>query len=102
MNKKQKNAKEVEYLREVTAEAERINKKLEEDLRKIIKSGESLSNYELWVSNKCNVAIRTSYIIDIVIKDLTKEKTLKAPYKGNNDLVYVIVRKERKRNESNE
>lgn len=94
MNKKEKNAKEVEYLREVTAEAERINKKLEEDLRKIIKSGESLSNYELWVSNKCNVAIRTSYIIDIVIKDLTKEKTLKAPYKGNNDLVYVIVRKE--------
>ncbi len=102
MNDKKNNKRKVERWKKVNEEKRKINKQLEEELRKIIRRGESLSNYELWVSNKCNVAIRTSYIIDIVIKDLTKEKTLKAPYKGNNDLVYVIVRKERKRNESNE
>ena len=45
MNQKEKNDKEVAYLRKISEEAKRVNKKLEEDLRKIIRSGESLSNY---------------------------------------------------------
>ena len=39
MNKKEKNAKEVAYLRKISEEAKKVNKKLEEDLRKIIKIG---------------------------------------------------------------
>lgn len=92
MNKKQRNAKEIAYLREVNEERKRINKKLEEDLRKIIRSGESLSNYELWLNKKCNIMIKTDYIIATYIKDFEKEKKIQLPYK-NNDLVYVLVKK---------
>ena len=92
MNKKEKNAKEVAYLREISEEAKKVNKKLEEDLRKIIRSGESLSNYELWLNKKCSIMIKTNYIIETYIKDFEKEKIIQVPYKNDN-LVYVLVKK---------
>lgn len=93
MNKRQKNAKEVAYLREISEEAKKINKKLEEELRNIIRSGESLSNYELWLNNKCNIMIKTKYIIEIKVKDFKKENIdIQGPYNYKN-LVYLLVRK---------
>ncbi len=93
MNKRQKNAKEVAYLREVNEEAKKINKKLEEELRKIIRSGESLSNYELWLNNKCDIMIKTKYIIETKVKDFKKENIdIQGPYNYDN-LVYLLVKK---------
>lgn len=92
MNKKQKNVKEVAYLRKISEEAKKVNKKLEDDLRKIIRSGESLSNYELWLNKKCDIMIKIDYLIETYIKDFEKEKTIQVPYK-NNELVYVLVKK---------
>lgn len=92
MSKKHKNIKEIAYLRKINEERKRVNKKLEEDLRKIIRSGESLSNYELWLNKKCDIMIKTDYLIETYIKDFEKEKTIQMPYK-NNELVYVLVKK---------
>lgn len=92
MNKKERNAKEVAYSRKISEEAKKVNKKLEEDLRKIVRSGESLSNYELWLNKKCSITVRTSYIIETYIKDFEKEKIIQLPYKNDN-LVYVLVKK---------
>lgn len=86
------NQKEVDYLRKIAAEKSRVNKQLEEDIRKIIRSGESLSNYELWVNEKCNIMINTNYIIETIVKDFEKEKIEHLPYKSDN-LVYVLVKK---------
>ncbi len=88
MNNKQK----VECWRKVKEERKKINKQLEEDLRKIIRSGESLSNYELWLNQKCDILVETSYIIETYIKDFEKEKIIQLPDK-NNSLVYVLVKK---------
>ena len=88
MNNKQK----VECWRKVKEERKKINKQLEEDLRKIIRSGESLSNYELWLNKKCSIMIKTNYIIETYIKDFEKEKIVQLPYK-NDSLVYVLVKK---------
>lgn len=88
MNNKQK----VECWRKVKEGRKKINKQLEEDLRKIIRSGESLSNYELWLNQKCDILVETSYIIETYIKDFEKEKIIQLLDK-NNSLVYVLVKK---------
>lgn len=88
-----KNEKIVKEYREALEAAKPINKKLEEELRKLIRSGENLSNYELWLNKKCGVMIKTSYIIETYLKDFEKEKISAPPYKDE-DLVYVLVKKE--------
>lgn len=93
MNKKQGKLVEGTYLKMIHAEANKVNAKLEEDLRKIIKNGESLINYELWVNEKCNIFIKTDYIIEIFVKDFEKERISCPPYK-NNELVYVLMKKD--------
>ncbi|MCX4303801.1 MAG: hypothetical protein OSJ66_07345 [Clostridia bacterium] len=88
MNNKQK----VEHWKKVNEEKRKINKQLEEELRKIIRRGESLSNYELWLNEKCDILVETSYIIETYIKDFEKEKIVELSQK-NNSLVYVLVKK---------
>lgn len=92
MNEKQENKQKVECWKKVNEEKKKINKQLEEELRKIIRSGESLSNYELWLNKKCNTMVKTNYIIETYIKDFEKEKIIQLPDK-NNSLVYVLVKK---------
>lgn len=87
-----KNERVVKEYRKALKEAKPINKKLEDELRNIIRSGESLSNYELWVNKKCGVMIKTSYIIETYLKDFEKEKISAPPYKDE-DLVYVLIKK---------
>ena len=45
MNKKQKNAEEIKYLKEVNEERKRVNKKLNNELENIIRKDEKLSDY---------------------------------------------------------
>lgn len=92
------NKRKVEEYRKVKKEAEKINKKLEEELRKLIRSGENLSNYELWINKKCGIMIKTSYIIETYLKDFEKEKISVPPYK-NEGLAYILVKKEEVENE---
>jgi len=87
-----KNERVVKEYRKALEEVKPINKKLEDELRNIIRSGESLSNYELWVNKKCGVMIKTSYIIETYLKDFEKEKISAPPYKDE-DLVYVLIKK---------
>lgn len=89
----QRNKEEVKYLRKIAAERDKVNQKLDDDLRKIINSGESLSNYELWINKKTEVFIDVKYIIDIVKKDFDKEAVNIMPLNTKN-LVYLIVKKE--------
>ncbi len=86
------NKRKVEEYRKVKKETEKINKKLEEELRNLIRSGENLSNYELWVNKKCGVMIKTSYIIETYLKDFEKDKISAPPYKDE-DLVYLLIKK---------
>lgn len=90
---KNKNLQEVAYLRKIAVEEYKINQKLEAELTDLVKNGESLSNYELWVNKKCSICLHTHYIIKIIEKDFEKEHNLLLPYKEN-ELVYVIVKKE--------
>lgn len=87
------NLQEVAYLRKIAAEEYKINQKLEAELTDLVKKGESLSSYELWVNKKCSICLHTHYIIKIIEKDFEKEHNLLLPYKEN-ELVYVIVKKE--------
>lgn len=89
----QRNKEEVKYLRKIAAERDKVNQKLDDDLRKIINSGESLSNYELWINKKTEVFIDVKYIIDIVKKDFDKEAVNIMPLNTKN-LLYLIVKKE--------
>ena len=86
MNKKQKNAEEIKYLKEVNEERKRVNDKLNNELENIIKKDEKLSNYELWINKKCKIFIQPKYIIEKVEKDLKKEGFAA-------DTVYVIMKK---------
>lgn len=92
MNDKQNNKQKVECWKKVKEEKRKINKQLEEELRKIIRRGESLSDYELWLNKKCDILVETSYIIETYIKDFEKEKIVELSHK-NNSLVYVLVKK---------
>lgn len=86
MNKKQKNAEEIKYLKKVNEERKRVNKKLNNELENIIKKDEKLSDYELWINKKCAIFIQPKYIIEKVEKDLKKEGFAE-------DTVYVIMKK---------
>lgn len=92
MNDKQNNKQKVECWKKVNEEKRKINKQLGEELRKIIRRGESLSDYELWLNKKCDILVETSYIIETYIKDFEKEKIVELSHK-NNSLVYVLVKK---------
>lgn len=83
----------IAYLRKITKEEYKINKQLEDELSKIVRSGNSLSDYQLWINKKCSICVHTHYIIEIIEKDFEKEKDLQLPY-NKNEVVYVIVKKE--------
>lgn len=84
--------------RKVTFENLEVNKQLNNKLTELVRSGEDLINYELWVNEKCILFIEPIYIINKISKDLTKEGFKK-------DIAYVIVKKEfeedKKNNEIN-
>lgn len=85
MNKKQKNAQEVAYLRKINKERIKINEKLNNTLTELVRKGENLDNYKLLVNEKCNIMIQPDYIIEKVSKNLEKEGF-------GHDTVYVIVK----------
>ena len=86
MNRKQKNLKEVKYLKEINEERKKINEKLDKELTNIVKNNESLSNYELWINKKCALMVQPKYIIEKIQKTLEEEGF-------GADIVYVIVKK---------
>ncbi len=65
----------------------KVNEELNDKLTELVRSGENLINYELWVNEKCILFIEPIYIIKTISKDLTKEGFKK-------DIAYVIVKKE--------
>lgn len=82
----------IETLRKVSEEVYRINLELEAELISLLKKGERLSDYELWINEKCSICIKPNYIIKTVEKNFEKEKeVLSECYKD--DLVYVIIKK---------
>lgn len=83
---KYKNTQEVKYLKKINEERKRINVEINEKLKAIIKSGESLSDYELWVEEKCSIMIDPIYIIDKIVKKLKNEGM-------SADTVYCIIKK---------
>lgn len=86
MNKKQKNAEEIKYLKEVNEERKRVNDKLNKELENIIKKDEKLSNYELWVNEKCKIFVQPMFIIETKTKNMEEEGFVA-------DTVYTIMRK---------
>lgn len=75
----------------------KVNKELNNKLTELVRKGENLINYELWINEKCILFIKPIYIIKKISKDLTKEGFEK-------DIAYVIVKKseeEIKKNEKN-
>ena len=87
MDKKQKNAKEVAYLREINKERIRINEKLNNTLTELVRKGESLEDYEIWTNKKCDIMIQPVFIIKKVAKDLEKEGF-------NVDTAYAIIKRQ--------
>lgn len=90
MNKKQKNAQEVAYLRKINKERIKINEQLNNTLTELVRKGENLENYKILVNEKYNIMIQPDYIIEKVSKNLEKEGF-------THDAVYVIVKKLQKR-----
>lgn len=86
MNKKQKNAEEIKYLKKVNEERKKVNEKLNNELENILKKDDKLSNYELWVNKKCAIFLQPKFIIEKVEKDLKEEGFAE-------DIVYVIMKK---------
>lgn len=83
---KSENQKEVDYLKEVNEERININEKLNNELTHLIRQGEKLINYELWVNEKCEIFIQPMFIIE------TKNKNMEeAGFAA--DTVYVIMKK---------
>lgn len=83
---KDENQKEVDYLKEVNNERISINEKLNNELTHLIRKGEKLINYELWINEKCQVFIQPMFIIE------TKNKNMEeAGFAA--DTVYVIMKK---------
>lgn len=83
-NKKQ-NLKEVAYLREINKERIKINEKLNNTLKDLVRKGENLENYEIWANKKCDIFIQPVFIIKKYAKNLEKEGFDK-------DIAYVIVK----------
>lgn len=83
---RKKNLEEVAYLREVNEERKKINAKLNNELTHLIRQGEKLINYELWVNEKCEIFVQPMFIIE------TKNKNMEeAGFAA--DTVYVIMKK---------
>ena len=83
---RKKNLEEVAYLREVNEERKKINVKLNNELTHLIRQGEKLINYELWVNEKCEIFVQPMFIIE------TKNKNMEeAGFAA--DTVYVIMKK---------
>lgn len=87
MNKKQKNAQEVAYLRMINQEKIKINEKLNNTLTELVRNGENLENYEIWANKKCEIFIQPVFIIEKYAKDFKKEGFTA-------DTAYVIVKKD--------
>lgn len=83
-NRKQ-NLKEIAYLEEINEERKKINEKLNNELTNLVRKGENLENYELWVNEKCDIFIQPVFIIKKYAKDLEKEGFDK-------DTAYAIVK----------
>lgn len=77
---------EVAYLREVNEERKKINAKLNNELTHLIRQGEKLINYELWVNEKCEIFVQPMFIIE------TKNKNMEEAGFAT-DTVYVIMKK---------
>lgn len=76
---------EVSYLKEINEERKKINEKLNNELTNLVRNGENLENYELWVNEKCDIFINPIYIIKRYAKKLENEGFDK-------DTAYVIVK----------
>ena len=83
---KSENQKEVDYLKEVNEERININEKLNNELTHLIRQGEKLINYELWVNEKCEIFIQPMFIIETKNKNMEEEGFA-------TDTVYVIMKK---------
>lgn len=86
MNQKQNNFKKVKHVSRIIAERIKIDKELNNTLQELIKKGEKLENYEIWVNEKSNIFVQPIFIIEKRIKDLEKEG-----FKKNT--AYVIIKK---------
>lgn len=83
---KSENQKEVDYLKEVNEERININEKLNNELMHLIRKGEKLINYELWINEKCEIFVQPMFIIE------TKNRNMEeAGFAA--DTVYVIMKK---------
>lgn len=76
---------EVSYLKEINEERKKINEKLNNELTNLVRKGENLENYELWVNEKCDIFINPIYIIKRYAKKLENEGFDK-------DTAYVILK----------
>lgn len=83
---RKKNLEEVAYLREVNEERKKINEKLNNELTHLIRQGEKLINYELWVNEKCEIFVQPMFIIETKNKNMEEEGFA-------TDTVYVIMKK---------
>ena len=83
---KDENQKEVDYLKEVNDERISINEKLNNELTHLIRQGEKLINYELWVNEKYEIFEQPMFIIE------TKNKNMEEVGFAA-DTVYVIMKK---------
>jgi hypothetical protein len=83
---KDENQKEVNYLKGVNEERININEKLNNELTHLIRQGEKLINYELWVNEKCEIFIQPMFIIETKTKNMEEEGFAA-------DTVYTIMKK---------
>lgn len=86
MNQKQNNFKKVKHVSKIITERIKIDKELNNTLQELIKKGEKLENYEIWVNEKSDIFVQPIFIIEKRIKDLEKEG-----FKKNT--AYVIIKK---------
>ena len=86
MNQKQNNLKKVKHVSKIITERIKIDKELNNTLQELIKKGEKLENYEIWVNEKSDIFVQPIFIIEKHIKDLEKEG-----FKKNT--AYVIIKK---------
>lgn len=86
MEQKQNNLKKVKHVSKIITERIKIDKELNNTLQELIKKGEKLENYEIWVNEKSDIFVQPIFIIEKRIKDLEKEG-----FKKNT--AYVIIKK---------
>ena len=79
------NLEEVNYLEKINKERIKINEELNNILTELIRKGEDLANYEIWVNKKCETCIQPIYIINKYVKDMEVEGF-------ENDTAFIILK----------